>query len=304
MKTNNTPAVYFALSRNYTEDNQIESVDAYIFGDIASNRGGLAGLLQASSDQSSYDLATQLSDLPAEIPVTVHINSNGGEVKEGLAIYNVLKERGNVTTICEGFAASAASIIFCGGSTRIMQPASLLFIHQASMTAEGNSDDFEKAAEDLKIITAAAVNAYKEAGVNVSDEELSAMLKAETWILPEDAVRMGFATKVSDEEENEKVPKNDAVRSFMAMVSAPKKAIGSINVSIEGIEELKALTESVEEQFENYQDLLTLASKALAGLEANPELYGKVKAFASTFFATNPTPNPAKVGNKGFFNFN
>lgn len=183
-----------------------------------------------------------------------------------------------------------------------MQPASLLFIHQASMAAEGNSDDFEKAAEDLKIITAAAVNAYKEAGVNVSDEELSAMLKAETWILPEDAVCMGFATKVSDEEEDEKVPKNDAVRSFMAMVSAPKKAIGSANVNIEGLEELKAITESLEKQFGNYQDLLTLASKALAGLEANPELYGKVKAFANTFFATNPTPNPAKVGNKGFFN--
>ena len=303
METTKTPAVYFALSRNYTEDDQLESVDAYIFGDIASNRGGLAGLLQASSDQSSYDLATELSGLPAETPVTVHINSNGGEVKEGLAIYNVLKERGNVTTICEGFAASAASIIFCGGSTRIMQPASLLFIHQASMAAEGNSDDFEKAAEDLKIITAAAVNAYKESGVNVSDEELSSMLKAETWILPEDAVRMGFATRVSDAEEDDGTPKNDAVRSFMAMVSAPKNSIGSIEVNLEGVEEFKALAESVGEQFKDYQDLLTLASKVLAGLEANPELYGKVKAFASAFFATDPTPAPAKVGNKGFFNF-
>ncbi len=293
MKTNKAPSVYFALSKNYTEEDQLESVDAYIFGDIASKRGGLAGMLQSESDQSSYDLASELSYVPAEVPVTVHINSNGGEVKEGLAIYNVLKERGNVTTICEGFAASAASIIFCGGATRIMQPASLLFIHQASMAAEGNSDDFEKAAEDLKIITASAVNAYKEAGVNVSDEELSAMLKAETWILPEDAVRMGFATRVSGAEEDDGAPKNDAVQSLMALVSAPKN-------DAEGI---KALAVSIEEQFRGCQDILTLASKALASLEADPELYGKVKAFVNAFFATNPTPTPAKVGNKGFFNF-
>ena len=63
---------------------------------------------------SSYGLVKQLKEIPEDAAITVHINSNGGEVKEGLGIYNALKGR-NVTTVCEGFAASAASVVFCAG---------------------------------------------------------------------------------------------------------------------------------------------------------------------------------------------
>ena len=187
---------YFSLSA----DDQEKTADIFIFGNIASDRGGLSGLLQAPSDQSSYNLANQIARIPEDYDVTVHVNSNGGELKEGLGIYNVLKDR-NVTTICEGFAASAGSIIFAAGKRRIMQPASLLFVHQASMEAGGNADDFQKYADDLKILTDAAVAAYKESGVNVTDAELDEMLRSETWIPPEDAVRMGFATEIAGAED-------------------------------------------------------------------------------------------------------
>ena len=109
---------YFSLARHPEE----QSADIYIFGNIAHNRGGLSGLLQANSDQSSYDLANQIAGIPEDWAITVHINSNGGELKEGLGIYNVLKSR-SVTTICEGFAASAGSVIFCAGKTRIIRRA-------------------------------------------------------------------------------------------------------------------------------------------------------------------------------------
>ena len=113
----NAPMPYFSLARHPDD----QSADIYIFGHIAQNRGGLSGLLQANSDQSSYDLANQIAGIPEDWAITVHINSNGGELKEGLGIYNVLKSR-DVTTVCEGFAASAGSVIFCAGKTRIMQP--------------------------------------------------------------------------------------------------------------------------------------------------------------------------------------
>lgn len=305
--TNKAPVPYFSLSRNFSEDGELESADVYIFGDIKSQSGGLAGLFAPASDQDSYSLANQIASLPEGTPVTVHINSYGGEVAEGLAIYNVLKDRGNVTTICEGFAASAASLIFCAGSKRLMQPASLLFIHQASRIVEGNSDDMTKAAEDLKTITTAAANVYREAGVNVSGEELDSMLKAETWILPEDAVRMGFATGVQDaEDEKSDEPTNDALGSIMALVSAPKNSLGEIKVGVD-MTELKDYTEelvSIGGSLAQYKDLLTLAAKALDTITKDPELYDKARAFALNFFDTNPEPAPAKGGNKGFFNLN
>lgn len=288
------PMPYFSLTRNEAE----HSAEIFIFGDIASNRGGLSGLLQSSSDQSSYDLANQVAHIPEDYAITVHINSNGGEVKEGLAIYNTLKTR-NVTTICEGFAASAASVIFCAGQRRVMQPASLLFIHQASMAAEGNADDFRKASEDLDVITSAAVAAYIEAGLKVGEDVLRTMMRAETWITPEDAVGYGFATEIAEDEPDTE-PTNSAMRSVMAAVTRPQHSLGSINIGFEeGVAaELRAFIDSIH----SYADMFAVFSKVSAAMSEDPELVARLKAFATSFLATNPTPSPAEVGNKGFFN--
>ena len=67
---NNAPMPYFSLARNVEE----KTADIYIFGDIAHNRGGLSGLLQSSSDQSSYDLANQIAGIPEDYTITLHIN--------------------------------------------------------------------------------------------------------------------------------------------------------------------------------------------------------------------------------------
>ena len=300
----NAPMPYFSITRSPEE----KTADIYIFGDIRSNKGGLSGLLQANSDQSSYDLANQVAGIPEDWAITVHINSNGGELKEGLGIYNVLKSRGNVTTICEGFAASAGSVIFCAGKTRIMQPASLLFIHQAQMVAEGNSDDFQKAADDLRIVTSAAVEAYKEAGITIDDDQLDAMLKAETWITPEEAVSYGFATQVSEPEEDEDgVIINDAMRSIMAAVKRPAKALKtSMDCELVLKDEEGALDAIKEfnEALEKNDELFSLARKALELLNSDPDLLSKLKAVAELVLTTNPAPNsPASVDNKGFFGF-
>lgn len=303
----NAPMPYFSIAEHPKE----QSADIYIFGNIAQRRGGLAGLFQASSDQSSYDLANQIADIPEDWAITVHINSNGGELKEGLGIYNVLKSR-NVTTICEGFAASAGSVIFCAGKTRIMQPASLLFIHQAQMSADGNADDFQKAADDLRIVTSAAVEAYKEAGITIDGDELDAMLKAETWITPEEAVAMGFATQIADPDEDDDDPDdvivNDAMRSIMAAVKRPQMP--------ELIEEpdepdLVIVPESILEVMEaftataaEYKDLFKAALGVLNAVNADPELLPRLKAAVDFLLATNPAPKtPASVENKGFFGF-
>lgn len=305
----NAPMPYFSIAKNPEE----QSADIYIFGDIAHNRGGLSGLLQANSDQSSYDLANQVAGIPEDWAITVHINSNGGELKEGLGIYNVLKSR-NVTTICEGFAASAGSVIFCAGKTRIMQPASLLFIHQAQMGAEGNADDFDKAANDLRIVTSAAVEAYKEAGITIDDDQLDAMLKAETWITPEEAVAYGFATQISEPEEDEDgVIINDAMRSIMAAVKRPGPATELSEMSAEYLIEAVLPDETVNAlaslrefavMLQKHESLIGIIAKAMERIDNDPEFFSKMKAVASLIVATTPTPKtPASVENKGFFGF-
>jgi len=299
----NAPMPYFSLVRNSEE----KTADIYIFGDIAHRRGGLSGLLQADSDQSSYDLANQVAAIPEDYAITVHINSNGGEVKEGLGIYNVLKSR-NVTTINEGFAASAASVIFVAGKTRIMQPASLLFIHQASMEAKGNADDFDKAAEDLRIVTAAAVAAYREAGITVDDDQLDAMLKAETWITPDEAIAYGFATQIAEpDDEEDGLIVNDAMRSIMAAVKRPASKAMTIPVNLVTNDEaglldvLKDFTATVEK----HEDFIALATKALDLMNSDPDLVTKLKAVASLVLKPGHTPKaPAPADKKGFFGFN
>lgn len=289
---------YFSLSA----DDQEKTADIFIFGNIASDRGGLSGLLQAPSDQSSYNLANQIARIPEDYDVTVHVNSNGGELKEGLGIYNVLKDR-NVTTICEGFAASAGSIIFAAGKRRIMQPASLLFVHQASMEAGGNADDFQKYADDLKILTDAAVAAYKESGVNVTDADLDEMLRSETWIPPEDAVRMGFATEIAGAEDEGgqvggvPVVHNDMMASIMDIVGGRRRDFD--------LSDLMDAFEQTSGFYEKTGKMISLAETLLGKLGADPELAAKLKAAAEVILATPPTPTPAPgVTKKGFFNFN
>lgn len=210
------PIPYFSL----VQSEEDKSADIVIFGDIRSKGSALDEyLFGTDADVSAYDLVGQLSGIPEGYDITVHINSNGGEVKEGLAIYNSLKTR-NATTICEGFAASAASLIFMAGKRRVMNSASLLFIHQAVVSATGNPDDLEKVASDLRIITDAAANVYREGGVTCSDKELMTMLKAETWIKAENALEFGFATEIAGADEGKGgTVKNDAMKSVIAAVT-------------------------------------------------------------------------------------
>lgn len=252
---------YFTLE--YREEEK--TAEVYIFGDITS-------WPWIKSDVSSWGLAQRLMEIPEDVAITVHVNSNGGEVKEGLAIYNVLKGR-NVTTICDGFAASAASVVFCAGSRRIMNKASLLFVHQAITGIYGNADDMAKQAADLNTITESAVAAYKEAGVKLSDEEIWTLLKNETWISPKDAVGYGFATEIAEDTADEEGIRNDAMENIMAKLLKEESCTGATVTR----EDLQSIAE----------DLKKTLTDQIVGFK----------------LATNPVPAPAQVENKGFFGF-
>lgn len=159
-----------------------------IYGDIS------------SWDNTAKSLITQLEEAQDVSKITVFINSYGGEVAEGLAIYNALRRhKAKVRTHCDGFACSIASVIFMAGDERTMSESSLLMIHNAWTFTDGNAEQLRKQADDLDKITAASVAAYK-AHSTLSEEEIKALMDAESWITPDEALEYGFATAVEKSE--------------------------------------------------------------------------------------------------------
>ena len=203
------------------------SADLHIMGNV------YGGFWKGDEETSAQDVAQALSELPETCQgITVHINSMGGEVGEGVAIYNALKShRAKVTTVCEGFACSIASVIFMAGDERIMRDASMLMIHDAWMYTSGNADELRKAADDLETITELSKRAYMERiGDRLTREELDALMDGETWILPEQAVEWGLATSV-DEPESESAPEQSAMRIAMQRLTEPVQVLEAMEAA-------------------------------------------------------------------------
>lgn len=190
-----------------------KTVDIMVFGDITSWRW-------LESDVSGFSFANELNAAGEVDEIIVHINSYGGEVSEGFAVYNTLKNHpAKVTTICEGFACSAASVIFMAGERRIMNPLSALWIHNVQSWASGDSNALRKVAEENDQLTELSKQAYTSADLTISAEELADMMDAETWIMPTDALTMGFATEISEQSECE-APTNSARNSLFKLIRA------------------------------------------------------------------------------------
>ena len=183
-----------------------------VYGDIAKRWWD-----DDATDSSS--LSKQLEEIGDVSQINVHINSYGGEVAEGLAIYNALRRNGaKIRTTCDGFACSIASVIFMAGDERVMSDASLLMIHNAWTSAYGvNAADLRKLADDMDAITQASKNAYMSR-VNIDEKRLGELMDAESLILPADAIEMGFATEV-EEFEDASAPSQCARRALISMVS-------------------------------------------------------------------------------------
>ena len=214
-----TPTKYYQLVKNDA------SADLYIFGDIC------AWAWPELGEQSGVTIVNQLKELDVDT-INVHINSYGGDVSEGLAIYNVLREqKAQIVTICDGFACSAASVVFMAGDRRVMQPASLLMIHNAWTVAMGNAAQLRKTADDIETITQASVEAYKKVAT-ISEEEIKALMDAETWILPKDAVEYGFATEIDDEDEDDDEPKQSAFGVIMRKLTAPESVLETQEIEV------------------------------------------------------------------------
>lgn len=203
---------YYSMAQEGTEAN------INIYGDITS------WAREELGEMSVVNLSRKLDELDGVSKINVYINSYGGEVAEGLAIYNSLKRHpAQVTTYCDGFACSIASVIFMAGDKRVMNEASLLMIHNAWTWAQGNPAELRKVAEDLEKITDASVAAYMSKA-KISEEKIREMMDAETWISPADAVEYGLATSVK-KEESDKPSQNARKKVYEMILCNPYQAV-------------------------------------------------------------------------------
>ena len=130
-------------------------------------------------------------------PIRVRIDSKGGDVFEGLAVYNYLAARGNVETVIDGIAASAASLPFLAGSKRTIPTAAFLMIHNPWTGAVGNAAEMRKAADTLDRVGAGLAHVYSRV-TGMAVEAVKALMDAETWMSGNDALAGGWATDVVD----------------------------------------------------------------------------------------------------------
>lgn len=192
---------FYQLKTNEDGTNEL-----LIYGDITSMKW-------FEDDVCSYDLAKEISGLQG--PIKVRINSYGGEVSQGLAIYNLLKDyKDEVITMCDVFACSAASLVFAAGNKRVMPKSSLLMIHNAWSWASGDSNALKKASEDLEKITLPSIEIYKSVS-NLSEEKIIEMMDRETWISAEEALSYGFATEIKNETPNQSLKDNYLQKAIM-----------------------------------------------------------------------------------------
>lgn len=209
------------MKRQYFSMEKVDNeATVNIYGDITS-------MPWTEADVSANSLVKQLDGLTDVSKINVYINSYGGEVAEGLAIYNALRRhKAKVVTHCEGFACSIASVIFMAGDERIMSESSLLMIHNAWTFTDGNAEALRKAADDLDKITEASVKAYA-AHSNLSEDEIKALMDAESWILPNEALEYGFATVI---EKNEtKNASQNARWNFLAVVKGYREMLQALD---------------------------------------------------------------------------
>lgn len=162
-------------------------------------------------------------------PVTVYINSPGGDMFEGIAIYNRLREHSRpVTTKIIGIAASAASVIAMAGQERLIATSGFLMIHDCWVLLAGNRHYLRDVASDMEEFDAAMADIYAEVSGQPA-EDLAAMMDDETYIRGKRAIELGLATGLlSDDEvaevdnaDNENVQQANALRALdMALAKA------------------------------------------------------------------------------------
>lgn len=194
------------------------ALDIYLYDDIEGDSYDWWKGEVTESETSAKHIQKVLEENPNVTQINLFINSYGGEVKEGLGIFNQLKRHtAQKTVFIDGFACSIASVIAMACDKVVMGPNSLMMIHHASMRVWGNADEIRKAANDLDVIDKASCSSYLlKAGDKLDEETLNTLLDNQTWLNAEDCFKYGLCDEITGKEDKTIIEAKQKYKSFIA----------------------------------------------------------------------------------------
>lgn len=145
---------------------------------------------------TASDFIRDLRALGDDAPVTLNVNSPGGEVFAGLAIHNALKRhKGKVMCRVDGIAASIASVIAMAADEVVMPENAMMMIHNPAAFAMGTAEDMRETADFLDKVTTSLISAYRQK-TGLEDDEIAEMMAATTWLTAAEAMEKGFCDRM------------------------------------------------------------------------------------------------------------
>ncbi len=193
-------------------------------------------------------------------PITVRINSGGGDVFAGCEIYNMLKNHnGDVSIEIHGLCASIASVIAMAGKCK-MSPLAEIMIHNVSTKAQGDYRDMEHTAEVLKKANKTISNAYT-LKTGMEEKEVKKLMDNETWLTADEALEKGLIDEIMYT--NEKVDSN----MINLLKNSASKMCNSITLNNNLIEKFKNFNPGINQPLKNKKVDFFMQQKAKAQLE-------------------------------------
>ena len=178
------------------------TLDLYIYGYVEPDSYDWWNDEVIESETSANHFRSELAKYADVSQINIYINSYGGSVFEGTAIYNQLKRHpAQKIVYVDGFACSVASVIAMAGDKIIMPRNTLMMIHDAWNICIGNAREMRKAADDLDVIMEANRQAFlQKAGDKLTEEKLIEMLAAETWLTAAHCIEYGLADEYAEKD--------------------------------------------------------------------------------------------------------
>lgn len=192
------PTLKMMRKTAWTAKQEAGVLDVYLYDDIEPDSYDWRGET-IKSETSAKHVKDLIENAQGVNQINVYINSYGGDVKEGLGIYNLLaRHPARKTAYIDGYACSIASVIAMACDHIVMAGNALMMIHHAAACVYGNPEQLRKAADDVEVIDRASCSSYlNKAGEKLDEATLKQLLDAETWLDAEQCLAYGLCDEIS-----------------------------------------------------------------------------------------------------------
>jgi ATP-dependent protease ClpP protease subunit/vacuolar-type H+-ATPase subunit H len=262
------------LIANKTEN----SVKISLIGEIMGDNAWM------DSDAADFGLILAQAD---GAPLDLWVSSPGGSLDAAMAMRAMLAEyAGPITIHTAGRVASAATLLLCVPQARVIaHRGSIFMVHKAGMVSEGNADEMRKSADILDVCDDEIIKVY-QIRLKCGEDELRDMMRAETWMRPEEAQAMGLVDEISAatsggyvaELINPQPDRSEDIREAISACLTPRiEAIqtGLTSISASGETRVRAIQNAAESAVSG---IVEASAKSATEISAAGEAIGKVVA--------------------------